>query len=212
MSITLRSIGVFGVLLFGLLFSVTFISPEVVENSAKGFIKYQIEKEVRETHQVVIQSNVAIKALDIAGRLGFEKEKIQEDLDSKLPEKIASLIASMCGYDCEKKKVLAQSIASSYLERIKSIELAQNTLGDFVKGKYIEIVGNLKVDLRIFLGTNFLMFLILFTVSFTRVLKTTARWITTTQKCFTNTASHAVVVRCRIERDQFLPWFRHVAS
>jgi hypothetical protein len=168
MSITLRSIGVFGVLLFGLLFSVTFVSPEVIENSAKGFIKYQIEKEVRDTHQVVTQSNVANKALEIAGRLGFEKEKIQEDIDSTLPEIIASLIASMCGYDCEKKKVLAQSIASGYLERIKSIELAQNTLGDIVKGKYIEIVGNLKVDLRIFLGTNFVMFLILLTVSFTK--------------------------------------------
>jgi hypothetical protein len=168
MSITLRSIGVFGVLLFGLLVSMTFISPEAIESSAKGFVKYQIEKEVREKHQIVTQSNVANKALDIAGRLGFEKAKIQGDLDSKLPEKIANLIASMCGYDCEKKKVLAASITSGYLQRIKSIEFAQSTLGDIVKGKYIEIVGSLKVDLRIFLGTNFVMFLILLTVSFTK--------------------------------------------
>ncbi|MCX2781540.1 hypothetical protein [Microbulbifer thermotolerans] len=168
MNITLRSIGVFGVLLFGVLLSVTFVSPERIEHSAKGFVKYQIEKEIREKHQVLTESDVATKALNIASRLGFEKEKIQENIDNKLPEKIASIVAAMCGYDCEKKKILAQSITSDYLERIKSIEIAQNTLGDIVKSKYVEIVGNLKVDLRIFLGTNFVMFLILLGISFAK--------------------------------------------
>ncbi|MDZ7924918.1 MAG: hypothetical protein U5M23_12900 [Marinagarivorans sp.] len=165
MSITLRSIGLFGILLFGVLFAVTFVSPETIEKSAKGFVKYQIEKEVREKQQLLSESNVASKALSIAERLGVESEQIHENLDNKLPEKIASVIASMCGYDCERKKALAQSITSGYLDRIKNIEVAQDTLGDLIKGKYIEIVTNLKFDLRIFLGSNFLMFLILLIVS-----------------------------------------------
>jgi hypothetical protein len=168
MSITLRSIGIFGILLFGILFSVTFVSPKAIEESAKGFVKYQIEKEVLEKYKDASQSAVANKAFDIAGRLGFEKGKLQEDLNNKLPEKIASIIASMCNYDCEKKKAVAKSITSGYLERIKSINVAQDTLGNIIKGKYIEIVGNLKVDLRIFLVTNFIMFFILLTVSFTK--------------------------------------------
>ncbi|WP_028582165.1 hypothetical protein [Desulfogranum japonicum] len=166
MNIILRSIGLFGVLLFGILFSVTFVSPKMIEESAKGFVKFQIEKEVREKYEATSHSTVAGKALDIAGRLGLEKEKIKEDIDNKLPEKIASIIASMCGYDCEKKKALTKSIASGYLERMKNIEVAQDTLGNIIKGKYIEIVGNLKMDLRIFLGTNFIMFLVLLSVSF----------------------------------------------
>lgn len=165
MSITLRSIGLFGILLFGVLFAVTYVSPEKIEKSAKGFVKYQIEKEVREKQQLINESSFANKALSIAERLGVESEQIQEDLDNEIPEKIASVIASMCGYDCERKKELAQSIASGYLDRIKSIEIAQDTLGNLIKGKYIEIVGNLKLDLRIFLGSNLLMFLILLVVS-----------------------------------------------
>ncbi len=165
MTITLRSIGLFGILLFGILFAVTFVSPETIENSAKGFVKYQIEKEVREKQQHLSDSSVASKARSIAERLGVESEQIHEDLDNKLPEKIASVIASMCGYDCERKKAVAQSITSGYLDRIKNIEIAQNTLGDLIKGKYIEIVTNLKLDLRIFLGSNFIMFLILLIVS-----------------------------------------------
>lgn len=74
----------------------------------------------------------------------------------------------MCGYDCERKKALSQSIASGYMDRLKSITVAQATLGDLIKGKYIEIVSKLKFDLRIFLGTNFVMFLILLAVSFAK--------------------------------------------
>ena len=165
MSLTLRSIGLLGILLFGVLFAGTFVSPKTIEESAKGFVKYQIEKEVREKQRALTGSSVANKALSIAKKLGVESEQIQEDLDNNLPEKIASVIASMCGYDCERKKALAQSITSGYLDRIKSINVAQDTLGDLIKGKYIEIVSNLKLDLRIFLGSNLLMFLILLVVS-----------------------------------------------
>ncbi|WP_428243252.1 hypothetical protein [Gynuella sp.] len=168
MSITLRSIGIIGILVFGVLFAITFVSPHVIEDSAKGFVKYQIEKEIEEKQQAIMDSSVASKALSIAKTLGVESEKIQEDLDNNLPEKIASVVAAMCGYDCERKKVLAQSITSGYMDRLKSISVAQNTLGSLIKGKYIEIVGKLKFDLRIFLGSNFTMFLILLAVSFVK--------------------------------------------
>lgn len=166
MNITLRAIFLFGILLFGVLFSITFASPEAIERSAKGFVKYQIEKEIREKQLEFNHSAVANKALALAERLGVESDKIQESLDNNLPEKIASVIASMCGYDCERKKAIAQSITSNYLDRIKNIKVAQNTLGELIKGKYIEVIENLRLDLRIFLGTNFVMFLILLLVSF----------------------------------------------
>ena len=132
MKITLRIIGLLGILLFGVLFSVTFVSSEAIETSAKGFVKYQIEKEIRDEQQNLRQSSVASKALSISEKLGIESESIQERLDNDLPEKIASVIASMCGYDCEKKKALTQSITADYLDRLKSIQVAQNTLGDIV--------------------------------------------------------------------------------
>ncbi|WP_396586759.1 hypothetical protein [Bermanella sp. R86510] len=168
MNTTLRSIGLFGILIFGILFSITFLSPKVIENSANGFVKYQIEKEFREKQQSLMGSSVASKAINVAESLGLESEKIQTDLDNNLPDKISSVIASMCGYDCERKKVLTQSITSKYLDRLKSIKIAQNTLGDLIKGKYIEIVSNLKRDLRVFLGSNFVMFLILLVISFAK--------------------------------------------
>ena len=165
MSTTLKLIGLIGLILFEALFSVTYLSPDKIAESAKGFVKLQIETEVRQKQKAIKESSVTEAALNIADKLGFEKEKIQSNLDSNLPEKIAAIVASMCGYDCERKKTLTQSITSGYIERIKNIQIAQSTLSDIVKGKYIEIVSNLKIDLRIFLGSNLVMFLILLVLS-----------------------------------------------
>lgn len=166
MGILLRLIGALGVLLFGLFFCITFGVPVKVEESAKGFVKSQIEKEIREKYQHVVDSSLANKALAIAGNLGLEEKQIEDDIENKLPEKIAAVLSAMCGYDCEKKKALTQSITNRYLDRIKNIKVAKNTLEDLIKGKYIQIIENLKIDLRIFLGTNLVMFLFLLLVSF----------------------------------------------
>lgn len=165
MKITLRSIGLLGIILFGGFFGITFLSPSALEESAKGFVKKQIEKEVRYAYEEGINSNIADKAQSIADKLGIEKEQLQVNLNNDLPEKIAAVIASLCGYDCEKKKALAQSISASYLERIQNIEIAQDTLGNLIKNKYLYVVEKLTLDLRIFLGANLLMFLLLFCVS-----------------------------------------------
>lgn len=154
--------------MFSFLFSMTFVSSEKIEKSAKSFVKTQIEKEVRAKQQAIRESTVTEAALNIADRLSLDKERIQANLDNNLPEKIASIIASMCGHDCEKTKTLAQSISSGYMEKIKNIQIAESTISDIVKGKYLEIVGNLKLDLRIFLGSNLVMFLILFVISFAK--------------------------------------------
>ena len=166
MNISLRLIGIIGLSLFAMLFLVTFGVPDAVEESAKGFVKSQIEKEVREKYTESKASTLADKALQIAGNLGYEEQRIRSDLNNKLPEKIASVIAEMCGYDCEKKKAVAQSIATGYMERIANLQVAQQKLGSIIKGKYMEIVSNLRTDLRIFLGSNSVMFLILLFLSF----------------------------------------------
>lgn len=168
MGVILRLIGFSGVVLFGFVFALTFTSLENIEQSAKGFVTYQIAKEVRLAQQAASQSAIAEQASGLAARLGYEKEQIVRDLEEKLPDKIARVVASMCGYDCERQKALSQSIATDYLERITRIQIAEDTLGNIIKGKYIEIVSRLKMDLRIFLGTNFVVFLFLLVLSFVR--------------------------------------------
>lgn len=156
-------------LLFGTLFVFTFGVPEEIEKSAKTFIKSQIEKEIKQKYEHSEKSqNIKEKAILLANKFGMEEEDFKQYIKEKLPEKIASIVSSMCGYDCEKEKLLAASITKGYLDKISSFKIAQKTLGEIIKNKYMEIVRNLKIDIRIFLGSNFVMFLMLLLVSFLR--------------------------------------------
>ncbi len=166
MNISLRLTGLIGLLLFGTLFGFTYGVPEQVEQSAKSFVKYQINQEVKAKIAQVSETNLGKRAISLADRLGFQESQLKKDLENNLPEKIASIMAAMCGYDCEKKKQLAQDIKASYLERIQNFQVGQFNLSNVVKGKYVEIVSNLKTDLRIFTFSNALMFLLLLLISF----------------------------------------------
>lgn len=165
MSLSLRLLGVVGLLLFASAFGLTFGVPEWVENSAKGFIQKKITQEVKEKAAPITESSVAAKAKKLADRLGFQESQLKKDLENNLPEKIAGILASMCGYDCEKKKQLTMDIKDSYLDKINNLKLGQFNLSQMVKGKYVEVVGNLKTDLRIFTFSNALMFSFLLLIS-----------------------------------------------
>jgi hypothetical protein len=163
---TLRITGLLGLILFATLYGFTHSFPDSLEASAKGFVKKQIEREIREKYKASKASTLAEKTLFLADALGHEERQIRQDLENKLPEKIAEVIAATCGYDCEKKKALARSIAAGYRERIASLQIAQHSLGSVIQAKYLEIVGSLRTDLRIFLGSNALMFAVLLLISF----------------------------------------------
>lgn len=165
MNVSLRVLGLLGLLLFGSFFALTFGVPEAVEKSAKGFVQSQVQKEVREKIAPITESSVVNKAKALADKLGFQESQLKKDLENNLPEKIASIMAQMCGYDCEKKKQLANDIKDGYLDRIKNLKVGQINLSQIVQGKYVEIVGNLKLDLRIFSMSNTLMFLLLVLIS-----------------------------------------------
>lgn len=169
MKATLRITGLLGTLLFGTLFIFTYGVPEAIEKSAKTFIKIQIRKEIKQKYEHSEKTQaVKEKAIFLANKFGIEEEELKQYIKEKLPEKIARVVASMCGYDCEKEKQLAASITKGYLEKISNLKIAQKTLGEIIKSKYMEIVRNLKIDLRIFLCSNFSMFSILLLVSFLR--------------------------------------------
>lgn len=167
MKVTLRISGLFGILLFGVLFLFTIGVPEAIEKSAKTFIKNQIHKEIKQKYQKSVKTqSVKEKAILLANKFGMQGEELKQYIREKLPEKISSVVSSMCGYDCEKEKQLAASITKGYLQKIYSLKIAQKTLGEIIKSKYMKIVKNLKIDIRIFLCSNFAMFLILLLVSF----------------------------------------------
>ena len=74
MKISLRLIGVLGLVLFAALFGLTYGAPEIVEESAKGFVKKQIEQEVSAKYQDSKAATLAENALIVAEGMGHEKK------------------------------------------------------------------------------------------------------------------------------------------
>lgn len=166
MNILLRTVGITDLALFSSLFALTFANPDAVEASLRGFVKTTIADELKEKLQESNAVKLADKALRFAGKLGYDEQKLRDDLNENPQEKIVGVIAGMCGYDCEKQKPPTKSIADNYLDRIANFQLAGKSLGEIVKDKYLDIVDRLRTDLRIFSGSKAVMFLVLVSISF----------------------------------------------
>jgi hypothetical protein len=168
MKISLRLIGVIGLLLFSFVFLITFISPVHFEKTGKEFIQAQVQKEVSDEID-----NVKIVPLEkVAGLLnkkyGDEISGLKQKLKDGLPEKIAAITAEMQDLSCECRRDMENQIRQSFTWRIASLDLAREQLNKLIRGKYMDVVEKLMRDLRIFTGTNAFIFMLLLAVSFFR--------------------------------------------
>lgn len=156
--VVLRLIGIAGFSLCAGLFIWVVLFDDAVERAAQSFVKYRIEREVRK------QLGQG-KAGDFQQALGALKGKYQTELAEAnkaladdLPRKIAEVIAAMCRLDCKQKTNLQRSIGDGYRAQIAGAQGKIARLGQFIEGRYLEIVSNLTRDARIFLGCNALLF------------------------------------------------------
>ncbi|MBK8816312.1 MAG: hypothetical protein IPN42_12810 [Methylococcaceae bacterium] len=170
MIITLRIIGLMGILLFGTTFWFTYGIPGGVEELAKDFIKDKIEEETKDK----INSLTFAAQDTILGQLAQKMMKGHEDeiatlktkLQDKANEKTAAIIAEMRDLSCECREKYAQHIKRKMEFKVTHLQVANETLLEFMKTKYMEVVKKLTLDLRIFTGINLAVFSLLLIVSF----------------------------------------------
>ena len=162
----IRAIGLAGFAIFGILFAATYLSADSVERLGQTFIKFQVEKEVRKTYDGMADSSYGSALGQLKDRYEEETRQIQDALNNRLSQRIADVIAIMCRLDCEKREGLRQSIESGYRSRLIGASGAMNAITELIKGKYLNIVSNLTRDIRIFLGGNALLFLVVAALAF----------------------------------------------
>jgi hypothetical protein len=166
LKLTLRVIGLLGLVLFAGLFGATYLSADSIERVGQAFIKYQVEKEVRETYGRMADSTYGKALGRLKGKYESEARQLQAALNDNLPSKIANVIAAMCRLDCKQRQALQESIEGGYKARLAATGGAVDTLTELIKGKYLEIVASLTRDVRIFLGSNALLFLVVAALAF----------------------------------------------
>ena len=171
--LTLRVFGFLGTILFIPIFLLSFADPQLIENSGKAFVEWKLEK----------STNAKIDSIKLPNESKFEKllgkkakelriqteEKIQSikrQLKADAPSVIAMQLAKVRNLDCECRKSWEKKLRNSMKFQLASLDVAKSKLVDFTQAKYMEIVEKLTLDVRIFVGTNGVVFLFLMLASF----------------------------------------------
>ena len=168
----LRSIALIGIILFGTSFIFTYSTPGFVEKIGKDFIKKEIQDRTNEKIQNIgfnlSQSDNSF--IKLASKLAAKNEDkiniLKEELKEKSHLKLAAAIAEMSNLSCECRKKYEKYYEEGTKNKIFSLESANKYLHDFMRTKYMEVTNNLKTDLRIFTGSNALVFILLLLISF----------------------------------------------
>lgn len=160
----IMTVSLLGCLLFGAVFAVTFVSPSVIDYSAREFVIYQIEKEIAR-HQVagVNLGKAQEKLAWLKDKYANEIAAVKGQLEGGLRLKITDILNKVCNVEClQKKGIKISDVTEETMhEEISKLTDVSAKLGEMIKGKYYKIISELLSDIRIFSGLNALLFLII---------------------------------------------------
>ena len=163
----IKSLLLFFILFYGLLFVVTFFSPQTIEKRAGSFIAQEVSKRTHE-HIDSIGSHKIFnsKIIQFAKeKMLKEKEKIKsikEMLHQKADEKLASVMAKMNNLDCECRKKYQKIFHKILIDIRLSVEKRVKQIESFMSQSYMVVMQKLLDDFKIFVGSNFISLFVLF--------------------------------------------------
>lgn len=171
-AVALRIIGVLGVLIFFPLFLLTFADPHIIEQSGRSFVEWKVQSEVDKKIDTIrlpeptkLERLLGAKARELRKQTEIKLEKVREQLKADAPASLAAQLAKLRNLDCECRKKWETSIKHAMETKLISLQGAKSKLTSFTQMKYMEVVENLTLDVRIFLGTNSLVFFSLLLIS-----------------------------------------------
>jgi hypothetical protein len=173
---SLRGIGLVGIIIFLPIFVFTLLDPNFVERSGRGFIEWKVKDEAEKRIESIrfedtlsesrlVKRLLNDKANEKLKEIEAQLEEVKEQLKNDAPRIISERIAEMRNLDCECRNKWEERLRSSMESSVASLSVAKQKLVDFTQGKYMEVLEKLTMDVRIFSGTNAVVFLFLFLLS-----------------------------------------------
>lgn len=154
-----RAMLALGLLAFSAVFVLTLVSPERIERASRAVVERQVHEEV----EARLGGRLPSAAYELMGeRLAAELKRKREALRERLPEQIAAILAHTCHLDCETRRKIADFVRESIKTGIKELDYVLENLEPLVKKYYRAKVLKVLRDIRIFAGSNAIIFSILF--------------------------------------------------
>lgn len=169
MKAALRTFGTLGVLLFGITFGLTWGAPGFVEDAARDFIQDRIEAETVERIAAMPLPNADGTLGRIAETLLRENERElarwRAALEVWVRTELTAVMAEMGNLDCACRVKYARLVREGIEIHVASLQAVREALTDFMKATYIQVARKVALDLRIFSGSNLVIFALLLAAS-----------------------------------------------
>jgi len=166
MKSTLLFISALGLFLFGSIFLITYSTPRTINIAAQDFVKNKVEEEVMDIleHDKLESSVNFVKS--VSKRLGIKWN--QDSIRRRVEEGIPDLVETVIAYQqsTKQKKGLMSKMALSTSSYATKLKIGNKELKTIIQEKYQSVTQSLQTDIRIFSGCNFILFFLLFILSF----------------------------------------------
>lgn len=150
----------FGAAVFAALFLYLVFAPGDFDQRTRDFAIAKVEGRIDETMSAVAHSDTADGLSSLAGRFSERLEQrietFRDGLDAGMDEFIADVLAATCELDCERREEARAAVHDVFETSIARYGAALDRIESLIVGEYQTVMDELRTDLKVFSGSNFL--------------------------------------------------------
>ena len=168
----LRIVGLAGTIAFATFFAFTYSIPGWVEEFATAFIEREVAEQI-DSRIDGFEPSAGDSALSQLAAALYQQnqqeiERLKGALKAGAHQTMADALAEIRNLDCECRNEYAQTLRRGFEFDIALLQAANDRVVAFIQATYMQVVAELKRDIRVFTGSNAGVFLLLLLVSFLR--------------------------------------------
>jgi hypothetical protein len=170
--LTLRVVGCTGAALFAAFLALTFHTPRSVENFGRSYIEAQVLEAVDARIDALASpsGDAALPryAVELLHANQTELSQLRQSLKSGARAQLAACIAQLLELSDTQRATLQTLLVRGAEWRIADLGAQNSRLAGLIQYGYLQVVDELRRDIRIFTASNAVAFLLLIIVSFFR--------------------------------------------
>jgi len=168
----LKIAGALGFAIFAAFFALTFAMPRWVEDFAAGYVEVEIIEQVDASIDAARpqpgKGLLSRAAAELYERNEPEILRLKTDLKTRSRELLSAAMAAVRDPTCECRVRLARALQELDALRLTQLLTDNAGISTFIQQKYLDLVAELKREIRIFTATNAVSFLLLLLVAFAK--------------------------------------------
>ncbi|MEM7281372.1 MAG: hypothetical protein AAF438_07070 [Pseudomonadota bacterium] len=166
----LIGLGTVGSAIFIAALSLTYSTPAWIESFASEYIEREATKKLDDSIDAIQPSNSGGALARLAQTVYDSNEEridgLKESLRANVHGRLAAAYAEIRNLDCECRKKTEKFLKEGFETNILLLQAANDKVVDFIQYKYMDVLTELKRDIRIFAATNAIAFLLLLVLAF----------------------------------------------